>query len=228
MSLLRTESLSLAFDRPLFDALDLEVEGGDIVYLSGGNGAGKSSFLRCLSGHQSPDQGRILLQAGSLHELPPWQIERSMPTADQDPCLEQGVPAIDHLVDSLSLGSGWKWLFTRREAARRQALALLSAEIDQLGLAGAIERPTYALSYGQQKLLTLLRCLRPLPDGAPRILLLDEPLAGIRPARYKPILELLRERLERGWAILVIEHLDAIHQLGPGREIRFPALGAAA
>lgn len=225
MALLRVEGACKAFGSTvLFRDVNLSLEEGMIIYLKGPNGSGKSTFLKALTGWLPLDQGTVRIGSSYVTELEAWQIEEKVPMADQNPCLEWSVPALEHLVDTVVLGHGRAWLLTRRHDIRRRVRDQMRPLLEALGLAEAIEAFTVELSYGQQKLLTLVRALRPLADGRPRVLLLDEPLAGLRPRLYKPILAAVRDRLDCGWAVLISEHLEAVHGLGEGLTLRFPVL----
>ena len=84
-------------------------------------------------------------------------------------------------------------------------------------------RPARELSLGQRRMLSLLRAMRPRPDGSPRLMLMDEPLAGLRGDKVEQVLRLVRARLESGWGLIVSEHVEAIAELPGLREFRMGA-----
>lgn len=224
MSLLDVREATLGFGgRKLFASVSFALQAGDFIRLQGGNGTGKSSFLKALAGRRSLDSGGVFLDERSVTLWPPWEREVRLPLVDQDPVLELDVPVIDNLVDSLAIdGHCFSWFFTSRRRARHLALEEPSNDACAFGLSALLHSPTRELSYGQRRLLTLLRGLRPLSHEGPRVLLLDEPLAGLSLDKLKAVLDALRKRLSMGWAIIVAEHNNAIQEIVPTRTLSFP------
>ncbi len=209
-------------NEPLFEGLDFAVQPGEVVRLRGRNGSGKSTFLRALVGKQPVDGGDILFSGRSMHRLSPAQREELAPLVDQSPLLNWDVSAVDNLVDTVSVGTSLcRWLLTPRRTIRKRILEENRELVQRLGLIDAMHRPARELSIGQRRLLTLLRALRRRSNDEPRVLLLDEPLAGLRGDRIGTVLAELQTRLSEGWAIVVAEHIDQIEELAP-RYVDFP------
>lgn len=210
--------------RRLFSRLTLVVNSGDVVLLSGPNGSGKSTFLRAVSGDAPLDAGTIEIAGRRLGELPRWEQEIVCPRVDQDPVLDLDVPVADNLIDTLSVGRGLlPWLGPFRERMRRGLRRELNHAIAAFGLEGAWLRPAGELSYGQRRLVSVLRAIRLRPDGGPRLVLLDEPLSGLHEDKVDAVLSVLQERLSRGWALMTAEHHPQIQRLPPTRVVPFPA-----
>ena len=112
---LETNSLSCTFgDQILFKNLDFRIGAGEVVLLKGGNGSGKSTFLRAISRRQKA-MGKVELFGESLQAMSLWRREELAPVVDQDPVLDLDVPAVDNLIDSISVGRGLKhWFLTTR------------------------------------------------------------------------------------------------------------------
>lgn len=198
------------------DELTLAVDAGSITALLGPNGAGKTTRFNIVSGFLQPDSGRILYAGQRIDRLPPAHIARlGIGRFFQNVRLFQhmsGVenvlvapqrPADEGVVRTLLALPWWR---RREHKLRDQALKLL----DQLQLGDLAERPAADLSYGQQKLLAFARLLA--LDA--RLLLLDEPLAGLSPLVLDRMLKLIREAAAAGRTIVLIEHnLDAVRSI---------------
>jgi len=223
MNLVQTHGLTCLLGRdPLFEELDFAIEPGEVVLLKGRNGSGKSTFLRALVGLQEVNDGIVEIEGWQMNRLSPAQRELRAPLVDQAPLLNWDVTAIDNLVDNLSVGSSLlNWFLTPRRKVRREILDEYGDVIEELGLSQVMHRPARELSIGQRRLLTLVRALRRRPDRKPRVLLLDEPLAGLQHERLETVLGVLRERVADGWAIIVAEHVPEIERLAT-RSLPFP------
>jgi branched-chain amino acid transport system ATP-binding protein len=190
------------------DALSFAVEEGAIVGLIGPNGSGKSTSIDCLSAFQAADAGDWSLGGLALARLPSHAIARAGLTRTF-----QTVRAYDELtlLENLSLavqehdGVGWIDAIRRGPAARRadaaakeRALSLLST----VGLLQYAEMPAAILSYGQRKLLAIAGAMMPRP----KLVLLDEPVAGVNPTMIRQVEEVIRRLNHEGVTFLIVEH----------------------
>jgi ABC-type branched-subunit amino acid transport system ATPase component len=205
---LRCEGLSKSFDgvRALAD-VQLEFPSAGIVAIIGPNGAGKTTLLNVLTGFLRPDAGRIVFDDWELTRMAPHKIaRRGIGRTFQDLRLITQVTVLENVMLARPNQKGERLLpallrfgvakeegENRKEAMRRLKFVGLEEKVNEL--AGE-------LSYGQQKLLTLACCLA---TGA-RILLLDEPVAGVHPEMVSKILGLLRELRDEGKLVVFIEH----------------------
>jgi ABC-type branched-subunit amino acid transport system ATPase component len=206
--ILRCANLSKTFGgcHALAD-IDLAFPGTGITAIIGPNGAGKTTLLNILSGFVSADNGKCFLGTREITLLQPHQIARlGIARTFQHPRLVRRVSVLENVLVSfanqtresllpalLHSGVGVQELENGRTAI--QLLKFVGLEQNASKAAGE-------LSYGQQKLLALACCLA---TGA-KILLLDEPVAGVHPGIVARILDLLRELRREGKQIIFIEH----------------------
>jgi ABC-type branched-subunit amino acid transport system ATPase component len=189
--------------------LDLVIEEGAIVGLIGPNGAGKTTFFNIVSGLVKPTAGQIRFRGRDLGRLRPHQVTAlGVARTFQTIRLFANMTALDNVRVGMNcrLRSTWAgailrppWV-TREEArARSRALELLA----YVGLGERAPALAASLPYGDQRRLEIARALA----TEPRLLLLDEPTAGMTPREAGELTELIgRLRRELGLAILLIEH----------------------
>jgi branched-chain amino acid transport system ATP-binding protein len=188
--------------------VDLEIAPGEIVGLVGPNGSGKTTLLNCLSGFLNPDAGSIEYAGTRLDHLRDWQvsrmgIRRTFQTASQP--MKMTVLEAMLCGASLPIGSApVRGLLRRKARAAEQSAAVTKALelLDFLSLTPMVEQPAGRLSGGQKKLLSLGVAL--MTD--PKVLLLDEPTAGVNPTLRVTIADRLKEINAQGTTLLVIEH----------------------
>jgi len=216
-NLLEIEGLNKRFDgvRALTD-FSCSVHEGEILGLIGPNGAGKTTLFNVLTGFIPPDRGRATFKGISLMGLPSYRIARAGITRTfQNLRLIRRLSVLDNVLFVFQSQPGErlrnvffcpKACASREAENRKMALALLEG----VGLAEKANDSAEALSYGQQKLLSLACCLA---TGA-ELLLLDEPVAGIAPEMTERILALIRSLPSKGKSVVLIEHnLDAVMQV---------------
>jgi branched-chain amino acid transport system ATP-binding protein len=191
------------------DDLDLEVEENSIHSIIGPNGAGKTTFFNCVTGFYRPEAGEILLNSHSLVGLLPDRIVRlGISRTYQNIRLFPNLTAIENVLVGLHghlkagyMGIVLKLPSTRREEkeADEEALRLLKF----VNLAGKGDFLAKNLPYGDQRRLEIARALA----SRPKLLLLDEPTAGMNPRETQDMMDFIRHlRDELGITILLIEH----------------------
>jgi len=191
------------------DGATLEVRDGEIAALIGPNGAGKTTLFNVITGFYRGDRGSVTFQGEQIFQRPPHQIaRRGMVRTFQITKALAAMPVIDNMMLAAPDQPGERLsgvIFRpgasrRREAeVREQALELL----DLFNLAKLAEDYAGTLSGGQRKLLELARALM----ARPKLLLLDEPMAGINPTLGRRLLDhMQRLRREKGVTFLFIEH----------------------
>ncbi len=198
--------------------VSLAVAPGEMVGLVGPNGAGKTTLFNLLAGSVRPDGGRITLAGEDVtHRGPEARFALGCGRTFQIPRPFAGMSVLDNVLAGARSPRG-EWLFAnfltpgavRREerGLRRRAEELLAfVTLDRL--AG---EPAAVLSGGQRKLLELARILM----GEPRLLLLDEPAAGVAPALVDTIADRIRAINGTGVAVLLIEHnIELVRALCP-------------
>lgn len=195
MALLGIKNLTKSFGglRALND-VNMGVEKGEILGLIGPNGAGKTTLFNVITGFYHPDEGQVSFKGENITSLKPYQVcQRGITRTFQlvKPFAELTV------LDNVMIGS-----FSRtsnRIEARKQAEGIL----DFTGLRGREEQLAKALTIPDRKRLELARALA----TEPRLLLLDEVMAGLTPTESTAAQELIRKVRDGGVTILVIEHI---------------------
>jgi branched-chain amino acid transport system ATP-binding protein len=182
--------------------LDFEVREGEILGMIGPNGAGKSTTFNLIAGAFPASSGEILFKKESISGLPSHRIAaRGILRTFQHNRPFEGMPVIDNVL--VGAHTAFRGLFTRnasrREAEKRRRAGEL---IDFVGLGGLGQADVGTLSFGQGRLLEIARSLA----GEPRLILFDEPAAGLAPAELERLGEVIRGIAARGIAVLLIEH----------------------
>jgi branched-chain amino acid transport system permease protein len=207
--LLRISRLSRSFGGlKALSEVDLEIEQGKIYGLIGPNGAGKTTLINLLSGLDAPSSGKIEWLGREIQGRSAWRIARSgLARSYQHAQLFGEMSVLENVAVGLharlrsSLVGAWLRLpsFRREEAeAMAEALELLGA----LGLAELAGESAEALSYGDRRRVEIARALA----TGPRLLLLDEPAAGMNEVETAALGRFILGLKERGLAILIVEH----------------------
>ncbi len=198
MSLLTVNNLSVSYGA--IEAIrncSLRVEQGEIVTLIGGNGAGKSTMLRTISGLLTPKQGTIQFEDKEIHGQPPHRIAQSglvhVPEG-------RGIFANLTVEENLQLGA-----YSRNDHAeirkdRERALELFPRVRERLKQAAG------TLSGGEQQMVAIARAML----SRPRLLMLDEPSLGLAPQIVQTIFHVIREINNSGTTILLVEQNAAM------------------
>jgi branched-chain amino acid transport system ATP-binding protein len=210
MTLLEVANVSLAFSglRALAD-VSFNVRDGEIVGLIGPNGAGKSTLLNCVSRLYRPQLGHIRFNGLDIldrksHEIAAMGIRRSFQNLElfREASVRENVTMGLVYRHKSALWSELLDLPASR-AARRAAEAEANRILETCGLADLARVRVSELSYGQQKLVELARALA----GDPKLLLLDEPAAGMNPEESRRVSQTVRQLRDRdGITVLLIEH----------------------
>jgi len=229
--LLTLEDISLSFGGvTALQAIDLQVAAGEIRAVIGPNGAGKSSLLNVVSGIYRPDSGRVLLgDEGFRHVPTPRLAALGVARTFQNLALFKGLPVLDNVMMGLVhrrragflrqvLSTPW----ARAEEVKSRAAA--ETVIEFLHLATVKDQLAGALPYGLQKRVELARAL----VARPRLLLLDEPFAGVTLSEKQELSRHVRNARDvYGTTIILIEHdigvvmglSDRVAVLDHGRKI---------
>ncbi|MGH2357698.1 MAG: ABC transporter ATP-binding protein [Candidatus Limnocylindria bacterium] len=189
--------------------LDLEIEPKSIVSVIGPNGAGKTTFFNCIAGWYRIDEGQLLFEDQPIDKLRRDQIARlGIARTYQNIRLFAGMSAVDNVLVGLHhfLHTGWIGAVLSTPAVRAEeekAHEEANRILEFVGLRGAGKSQSSKLPYGDQRRLEVARAL----TTQPRLLLLDEPTAGMNPAEtHQMTLFIRRLRDELGITILLIEH----------------------
>jgi len=190
------------------DGLDLEVRRGSVTALIGPNGAGKSTAFQCISGVIRPDAGRVTFDGQDITGArPDWVTLAGLVRSFQ---IARGIPRLTVLENLLLYGQEQPGEAVARAvlggaAARRreEELRARATEVaSRLNLARVLDNLASDLSGGQKKLMEIGRALM----AAPKLLLLDEPVAGVNPTLAAEIALHIAHLRDEGMTVLVVEH----------------------
>jgi len=193
--LLRVENISKRFGGLLaVDRASFVAEQGKITALIGPNGAGKTTLFAIISGFLTPSAGRVLYDGADIVGQPPHSLAR------------RGIARTFQIVqpfsgltvrENIAVGAHLS------RPARANALAAAGATARAVGLGDVLDRPAASLTVAGRKRLELARALA----IEPRVLLLDEVLAGLNPSEIRDILPIVRAVRDRGITVVMIEHV---------------------
>ncbi len=200
----------------VLDDVSCSVRQGEILGLIGPNGAGKTTLFNVITGFIPPNSGRVIFRGIDITGFQPHRVARlKLGRTFQNLRLIRQVSVLDNVLLSFRNQPGerirnifFKWRACKRTENdnRQKAIELL----EQAGLVEKMNDPAEALSYGQQKLLSIVCCLASESD----LLLLDEPVAGISPAMIEKILMIIQKLPKEGKSSVLIEHdMDVIMRI---------------
>ena len=193
------------------DHVTLTIEPGEIHAIIGPNGAGKTTLINQLSGDLFPDEGRIELDGRDLTREPPYK--RALAGLGRSYQITSVFPefsVLHNVMLAVQSHAGHSFRFWRAVMDEETALVQPArAALEQVGMAALASRPVAALSHGQRRQLEIAMTLA---TGA-KLLLLDEPMAGMSHVESEAVVELLR-KLKGRTTILLVEHdMDAVFAL---------------
>jgi branched-chain amino acid transport system ATP-binding protein len=213
--MLAVENLSKRFGGLLaVTGVSLEVAQGEIVGLIGPNGAGKTTLFGIISGFLSPDAGAVrFLGAEVTGEAPHLLARRGLARTFQIVQPFAGLSVRENIAVGAHL----------RHPRRADALGRADQVAQQLGLGAMLDQPAAALTVAARKRLELARALA----TEPKLLLLDEVLAGLNPSEIRDVLPVIRAIRDGGVTVLMIEHVmqavmslcERVYVLAEGRII---------
>jgi branched-chain amino acid transport system ATP-binding protein len=189
------------------DGVSFAVEPGERRAVIGPNGAGKTTLFNVLTGELAPTAGTVSLEGEDVTRLRPWQrARRGVARMYQRNELFAPLSARENVALAIAARAGPYRPFGSAPRTEREAA---DAVLDRVGLAGRERVPARALSHGERRQLELAVALA----QSPRVLLLDEPTAGMSPGETVRITELIGG-LARTLTILIVEHdMDVVFRL---------------
>ena len=210
MALLAIKELSKRFGGLVaIDAVDLEIEKAQIVSVIGPNGAGKTTFFNMISGLYTPDGGDIVFEGKKINKLTPEKVAGlRISRTFQNIRLFPEMLTVENIMVGMNINISYnvidvifrtKRMRNGEEKAYTEALKLL----EYVGLKGKEKELAKSLPYGDQRRLEIARALA----IKPKLLLLDEPAAGLNPKETEEMKRfILKVREDFGCAVLLIEH----------------------
>lgn len=211
------------------DGASIEVQAGESIGLVGPNGSGKSTLLNVASGFESPDAGTVTLLGRDVTGKESWDVAKlGLVRTFQHANLPTRMSVMDLMLTGgrLPRGETIRWSLLNRKCIREEEAAATGKAwsiLERIKLDGLASHPGGKLSGGQQKLLSLGMALM----GDPKILMLDEPTAGVNPSLRVQLAEHLRKLQAEGVTLLIVEHdmrfitgtCDRVYVLDRGRMI---------
>jgi len=195
MALLEIRDLTMKFGSLVAnDRVSFEIEEGGIVGLIGPNGAGKTTLFNCISGFYRPTSGAVLFDGNDITDAPAYKVARlgAVRTFQIVHPLKD-MTVLDNVMVGASL----------RDKNMKKAMDIALRCLDWCNLADLASFPAGDLTIGQKKRLEMSRALA----TEPKLLMLDEAMAGLTSTEVRHSVDLLRKIRERGITLLVVEHI---------------------
>ncbi|OYN91500.1 thiol reductant ABC exporter subunit CydD [Parenemella sanctibonifatiensis] len=189
--------------KPSLVDFSAEIAPGEVVAIQGRSGGGKSTLLQLLIGHLRPSEGRILVGEEDLSEVEPSSWWRQLAWVGQEPGLLTGTVADSIAMGLAGLPSGSET--APSESALRQCLDTVGGQ--SIDLAKEVGDESTGLSAGERRRVALARALLRATLGRARLMILDEPTAGLDTSTEARVIEALREA---GVGVLVVSHRPAV------------------
>jgi ABC-type branched-subunit amino acid transport system ATPase component len=200
---LETQGLCKSFGAlAVANTIDFRLERGARHALIGPNGAGKTSFVNLVTGALKPSAGKILLAGDDVTHLPQAaRVKRGLVRTFQINALFRRLSVLENVTLAIAERDGVAEDFVRPAGAHRAVIDEAFTLLERLGLADEALRPVSELAYGRQRMIEIAVAL----GLAPKVLLLDEPAAGVPSGESGTIIDLI-ERLPEDISVLIIEH----------------------
>jgi neutral amino acid transport system ATP-binding protein len=199
-ALLAVEGLTKRFGGvAAVDGCSFAVEEGSVTALIGPNGSGKTTAFNLITGYLPADSGIVRFRGSAVRRPDPTRLARAgLARTFQRARVFPELTAVENL--AVAQQQSWTALLrkTLRASERKRADALL----EEFGLARVAHDPAGSLSFGQRKLLEFASLLM----GEPRLVLLDEPAAGVNPVMVETMERHIRDLHARGLTFLIVEH----------------------
>ncbi len=205
--LLETTGMSKTFGGlKAVDNVTFALREGIVTTLVGPNGAGKTTLFNLITGHLDPDAGQVTWLGRSIKGVPHWKIAQAgIGRTFQDLKLFDQMTVLENALTVTERGA-WLWQAGGKASAQAR-LERAEAALVAVGLADRRHARAIDLAYAERKFLSIARILA---AGA-RLWLLDEPASGLDPGSYERFVKLVRDQLQHGITICIIEHnLDIV------------------
>src|SRR6185436_6988150 len=180
MAILKTKSLTKAFGALVaVNSVSLAIEAGSLHSIIGPNGAGKTTLFNLLTGTFAPTSGKIVFDGKDITGTPAHRIAHlGLARSYQRTAVFPAFSLFDNVwIAAFATGASWKGLLWKKTNSYVQVAERARQALADVGLSGKSNQPAREISHGEQRQLELAIALA----AAPRVLLLDEPAAGLSP-----------------------------------------------
>jgi branched-chain amino acid transport system ATP-binding protein len=204
VAILETESLTKSFGAlTAVSDVSLSIEAGTLHSIIGPNGAGKTTLFNLLTGAFPPTSGRVLLDGRDITGTPAERVAHlGLARSYQRTTVFPAFSLLDNVwVAAFATGKSWRGLLWRKAERYPEATERARQALADVGLLAKADVPAREISHGEQRQLELAIALA----AAPRVLLLDEPAAGLSPDETRKMVSLVRT-LKGRYTIVLIEH----------------------
>ncbi|GAB3333548.1 ABC transporter ATP-binding protein [Micromonospora halotolerans] len=196
----------------IVDSVYLDLAPGEFLGVIGPNGAGKTSLFNLITGLRRPTEGRILLDGADVTELPPHRRARlGLGRTFQASSVFGSLTVRENVRLAVQAHRGGSMKLWRRAAADREVAAAADAALDRVGLAHRGTALAGTLAHGEKRKLEIALLLA----GEPRVMLLDEPMAGVSAEDVPELVRVIKSLTgDSGRSVLMVEHhMDVILEL---------------
>jgi branched-chain amino acid transport system ATP-binding protein len=210
-TLLAVEGITKRFDGLIAsDAITLAVPAGELHAIIGPNGAGKTTLIGQITGEIAPNSGRIVFGGQDITALPTYERSmRGLARSFQITSLFPDFTALDNVALAVQAHAGHSFHFWRKARTEEELRAPARAALQRVGLSHRADTIVSNISHGEHRQLEIAMALA----TNPRMLLLDEPMAGMGPEETARMVKTLLE-LKKQYTILLIEHdMEAVFAL---------------
>lgn len=228
--MLYVDHLCLDFDGlKAVNDVSLHVEKGSVTALIGPNGAGKTTLFNLIAGVYTPKSGKVVLDGKEITGMKTYRVcQEGVARTYQVIKLFSGMTVLDNVLVGMhsQLKAGfWQGIFRTKKVREEEAAALQKAQelLELVGLEKYANFPAGSLAYGQQRLLEIARALA----SNPKLLLLDEPAAGMNTTEKFELNDRIRSITKMGITVLIVEHdmamvmsiADKIYVISSGKNL---------
>ncbi len=207
--LLEVKGLSISFGGlKAVDSVDFKVNKGEIISIIGPNGAGKTTIFNLLTGIYKCDSGQVIFDGKEIQNQTPQEIVKAgIARTFQNIRLFKEMRVIENVLTGMHINTHYNFLDLLFRTKKYKSIELEKTKtaieiLDSIGLKDKISDYPSNLPYGDQRRLEIARAIA----TEAKIIILDEPAAGMNPQESENLLEFIKTLVERGYTILLIEH----------------------
>lgn len=194
--MLSAESITFAYDRPVLHNISVQIQDGEVLFLLGRNGCGKTTLMRCLSGILRPDSGAVLINGREIQAIPPAERARRVGLIPQIHS-----PTFAYTVHDIVLMGRAPHLKLFDKPGKADHAASDEA-LERVGMSAFRNRPYTQLSGGQRQMVMIARGLAQQCD----VLLMDEPDAHLDPHNQHLIMDIVRDLVRDQLTFVISSH----------------------